>query len=72
VESLGGVSQLERNSGWQGSDGVNDYLVKVGQPTGLMYGFVTDGYYGISVSITILLRRPTLKAGIPETEYMAY
>lgn len=47
VESLGGVDQLERNSGWQGSDGVNDYLVKVGQPVGLMYGFVTDGFYTI-------------------------
>lgn len=47
VESLGGVSSITRNSGWQGSDGVDDYLVKVGQPTGLMYGFVTDGFYKI-------------------------
>ena len=47
VTSLGTVSQLTRNSGWQGSDGTDDYLVKVGQPTGLMYGFVTDGYYKI-------------------------
>ncbi len=47
VESLGGVDQLERNSGWQGSDGVTDYLVKVGQPVGLMYGFITDGFYKI-------------------------
>lgn len=47
VESLGGVDQITRNSGWQGSDGVDDYLVKVGEPIGLMYGFVTDGMYGI-------------------------
>ncbi|HEX2628875.1 MAG TPA: SusC/RagA family TonB-linked outer membrane protein, partial [Chitinophagaceae bacterium] len=47
VEGLGGVPQLTRNSGWQGSDGVDDYLVKVGEPVGLMYGFVTDGFYGI-------------------------
>lgn len=47
IESLGGVDQLTRNSGWQGSDGVDDYLVKVGQPAGLMYGFVTDGFYKI-------------------------
>lgn len=47
VTSLGTVSQLTRNSGWQGSDGTDDYLVKVGQPVGLMYGFVTDGYYKI-------------------------
>jgi TonB-dependent starch-binding outer membrane protein SusC len=47
VESLGGIQQQTRNSGWQGSDGVDDYLVKVGQPVGLMYGFVTDGWYGV-------------------------
>lgn len=47
VESLGGVEQLERNSGWQGSDGVPDYLVKVGEPVGLMYGFITDGFYKV-------------------------
>ncbi|HLF47469.1 MAG TPA: TonB-dependent receptor [Chitinophagaceae bacterium] len=47
IESLGGIDQLTRNSGWQGSDGVDDYLVKVGQPAGLMYGFITDGFYKI-------------------------
>ncbi|MFT3980614.1 MAG: TonB-dependent receptor [Ferruginibacter sp.] len=47
VESLGGVNQLDKTSGWQGSDGVTDYLVKVGQPAGLMYGFVTDGFYKV-------------------------
>src|SRR5258706_11179121 len=45
IENLGGVAQVTRNSGWQGSDGVDDYLVKVGEPAGLMYGFVTDGFY---------------------------
>jgi TonB-linked SusC/RagA family outer membrane protein len=48
VENLGGPSQMTRNSGWQGTDGVDDYLVKVGQPTGLMYGFVTDGFYTVN------------------------
>jgi outer membrane receptor protein involved in Fe transport len=26
VESLGGLNQITRNSGWQGSDGVDDYI----------------------------------------------
>lgn len=39
VESLGGLQFQTRNSGWQGSDGVDDYIVQVGQPVGLMYGF---------------------------------
>jgi hypothetical protein len=47
VESLGGLTQQTRNSGWQGSDGLDDYLVRVGDPIGLMYGFITDGLYKV-------------------------
>ncbi len=66
VEGLGGVSQLTRNSGWQGSDGVDDYLVKVGQPAGLMYGFVTDGFYGINdFTYNATAGTYTIKAGVP-------
>lgn len=65
VESLGGVDQITRNSGWQGSDGVDDYLVKVGQPAGLMYGFVTDGFYGINdFDYNATTGVYTIKAGI--------
>jgi TonB-dependent starch-binding outer membrane protein SusC len=65
VENLGGVTQLTRPSGWQGSDGVDDYLVKVGEPVGLMYGFVTDGFYGINdFDYNATTQVYTLKAGI--------
>lgn len=47
VESLGGPLSQTRNSGWQGSDGVDDYLVEVGKPAGLMYGFETDGFFKV-------------------------
>jgi TonB-dependent starch-binding outer membrane protein SusC len=47
VLSLGSVTQQTRNSGWQGSDGTDDYLLKVGEPVGLMYGFTTDGFYKV-------------------------
>ncbi len=47
VTSLGTITQQTRNSGWQGSDGTDDFLVKVGEPVGLMYGFVTDGMYKV-------------------------
>ena len=54
-----------RNSGWQGSDGVDDYLVKVGQPAGLMYGFKTDGFFGIDdFDYNATTQTYTLKAGI--------
>ena len=70
VTSLGSVTQLTRNSGWQGSDGTDDFLVKVGQPVGLMYGFVTDGFYKIedftyNAASTTPTGFYTLKAGIP-------
>ena len=66
IESLGGIDQLTRNSGWQGSDGVDDYLVKVGQPAGLMYGFVTNGFYKVDeFDFNSTTNAYTLKAGIP-------
>lgn len=65
VESLGGVQSQTRNSGWQGSDGVDDYLVKVGEPIGLMYGFVTDGFYGVDdFNYDATTKTYTLKPGI--------
>lgn len=42
-----GITMQEYASGWAGTDlkGYNDYRIMVGQPVGLIYGFVTDGYY---------------------------
>lgn len=71
VESLGPVSQLERSAGWQGSDGANDYLVKVGEPVGLMYGFVTDGWYVIDdFDYNPATGAYTLKAGVPNATFI--
>lgn len=65
VESLGGVQSQTRNSGWQGSDGVDDYIVQVGQPVGLMYGFVTDGFYKIEdFDYNATTQTYTIKPGI--------
>ncbi len=68
VESLGGLQQQTRNSGWQGSDGADDFLVKVGQPVGLMYGFVTDGWYKVEdFDYNATTKTYTLKKGIPSS-----
>jgi TonB-dependent starch-binding outer membrane protein SusC len=65
VENLGGLTQQTRNSGWQGSDGADDFLVKVGEPVGLMYGFVTDGWYKIEdFDYNATTKAYTLKTGI--------
>ena len=45
VDKLGnGLTQMLENSRWNNDIG-SDYIVEVGQPVGLMYGFVTDGFY---------------------------
>ncbi|WP_345953476.1 TonB-dependent receptor [Mucilaginibacter sp. PAMB04168] len=64
VLSLGTVTQQTRSSGWQGSDGADDYIVQVGKPVGQMYGFVTDGYYQIS-DFNYANGVYTLKNGVP-------
>ncbi|MHA4842519.1 SusC/RagA family TonB-linked outer membrane protein [Flavitalea antarctica] len=67
VESLGPITQTTRSAGWQGSDGADDYLVKVGEPIGLMYGFVTDGMYKIDdFNYNATTGVYTLKAGVPD------
>lgn len=47
VDKLADGDYQEYSSGWAGTDlkGYYDYRVEVGQPVGLIYGFVTDGYY---------------------------
>ena len=65
VEDLGGLTEQTRNSGWQGSDGLDDYLVRVGEPIGLMYGFVTDGIYAIDdFTYNATTAAYTLKPGV--------
>ncbi len=44
VENLGGLKEIIRNSN---SVTQNDFLVRVGEPIGLMYGFISDGFYKV-------------------------
>ncbi|GAB3858422.1 TonB-dependent receptor [Hymenobacter terrigena] len=45
VESLGGAVFPLQYSGWASTAIPADYALLVGQPVGLMYGYVTDGFY---------------------------
>ncbi|WP_163717532.1 TonB-dependent receptor [Mangrovibacterium lignilyticum] len=42
-----GLTEQSYASGWAGTDnkGYYDYKIRVGEPVGLIYGWVTDGYY---------------------------
>lgn len=71
VLNLGPITQQTRSAGWQGSDGADDYLVKVGQPVGLMYGFVTDNFYKVEdFDFNPTTQAYTLKAGIPSDAFI--
>lgn len=57
-------SYLE-NSGWGFSNTPADYLVRVGDPVGSMWGFVTDGFYTLDdFDYDATTKRYTLKAGL--------
>ncbi len=48
IDKLDGVDERAQSSNWAGTDlrgGSDDYRLYVGKTIGLMYGFVTDGYY---------------------------
>ena len=58
-------SYLE-NSGWGFSNTPADYLVRVGDPVGAMWGFVTDGYYTLDqFDYDPATKIYTLKQGVP-------
>lgn len=48
ITSLGPNQQILRNSGWFSSGNFPaDYILKVGDEVGTMYGYVNDGYYSL-------------------------
>jgi TonB-dependent starch-binding outer membrane protein SusC len=74
IKNLGQQQSFTANSGWFSSNNANaDYLVKVGEEVGTMYGLVNDGYYKTSDFNTTAYSNPlypfattqyTLKAGV--------
>ncbi len=45
--------------------GISDYLVKVGEPIGVIYGFVNDGFYGVDdFNYDPLTKKYTLKDNV--------
>lgn len=55
-----------QNSGWLGNNFPADYIVRVGDPVGSMWGFVTDGFYKIEdFDYNQATQVYTLKTGVP-------
>ncbi|WBA42440.1 SusC/RagA family TonB-linked outer membrane protein [Hymenobacter canadensis] len=67
IESLGGAPNIPGvYSGWASTAISQDFVARVGDPIGLMYGYVTDGFYTPDdfESYNAITRTGTLKAGI--------
>ena len=47
ILNLGTNTQFTANSGWFSTANSDDYLLKVGESVGTMYGLVVDGYYTV-------------------------
>lgn len=62
ILSLGGLNDFTANSTWTSSI-TGDYLVAIGQPLGLIYGYVSDGRYEVS-DFDYNGSTYTLKAGV--------
>lgn len=66
IKSLAnGMNSYFANSGWGVSGQLPDFIVKVGEPVGAMYGYVSDGYYTLSdFDYNAATKIYTLKKGV--------
>ena len=65
VNSLGLLEDFGANTNWASSQIGNDYIVNVGQPLGIMYGYQSDGRYEVSdFDFNALTGAYTLKTGV--------
>ncbi|WP_433764601.1 SusC/RagA family TonB-linked outer membrane protein [Flavobacterium ginsenosidimutans] len=65
INSLGVMENFTASSGWASSSITGDYLVNVGQPLGIMYGYKSDGRYEVS-DFDYSSGAYTLKNGVPD------
>ena len=69
VEALTqGQTEFPAGPAW-GISGVQDYMVRIGSPVGSMFGWVTDGFYGVEdFDYNPATTRYTLKQGVAEMQ----
>lgn len=68
ILSLGGITNSRLySSNWAGSNQPADFITKVGQPVGSIWGLVNDGYYKID-DFNYAGGVYTLKAGVPNDQ----
>ena len=69
-----GLEEMTFASGWASTDNKNqqDYIVRIGDPIGLVYGWQSDGYYTTNdfASYDAVTGAYTLKDGVPTTSLL--
>ena len=69
-----GIEEMTFASGWASTDNKNqnDYIVRIGDPIGLVYGWLSDGYYTTSdfESYDAVKNEYLLKSGVAGTSLM--
>ena len=69
-----GLEEMTFASGWASTDNKNqqDYIVRIGDPIGLVYGWQSDGYYTTAdfASYDEVTGNYTLKDGVPTTSLL--
>lgn len=67
VLSLNGADTMIVSSGWGVNVGGDDYRAIVGQPVGLMYGYVSDGFYSFNdFNFDPTQQKWVIKPGVPD------
>ena len=73
-ELANGLTEMPFKSGWAGTDNKNqeDYIVRIGDPIGLVYGWQTDGYYTTNdfASYDPATNKYVLKDDVPTTSLL--
>lgn len=71
INSLGGLDDFGQNTNWASSQIGDDFLVSVGEPLGVMYGFQNDGRYEVSdFNYDATTGAYTLKSGVVENQWL--
>jgi len=72
IVSLGGVDEIinkEMQTNWASSEIENDYIIRVGQPIGQIFGYVSNGRYEVSdfdIAASQAAGKWVLKNGVPD------
>ncbi|MCF4101051.1 TonB-dependent receptor [Gillisia sp. M10.2A] len=65
INSLGDLEDFGQNTNWASTQIGNDYVVRVGEPIGVMYGYKNDGRYEVSdFDYDAATSTYTLKSGV--------